>query len=105
MATEGSAEINGSNLSMFFGRTQRLSIMRCVTETYTEPKTRHTCTGRVREIPHPTNDETDSNVGRIRLTTRQTAARGRVRETPLPTNDKTGSSTEDEKDYSKWCVR
>ena len=57
-----------------------------------KPKTRHASTGRVREIPHMKNGETDSNAGHVRetpdpLNGETDSCTGRVRETPLSTND------------------
>ena len=100
-------------------RTNRFHYVVC-NRNSRKPKTRHTSTGSVREIPHLTNDETDSNAGRVRetldsLNDERDYSAGRVREIPLPTNDKTDTSTgrvretphppNDEKDYSKGRVR
>ena len=60
-------------------RTDRLHHAVCNRNSH-KRKTRHTSTGRVRKIPHQTNDETHSNAGR-------------VRETPEPLNDETDCST------------
>ena len=78
-------------------RTHRFHNAVCNRNSH-KPKTRHTSTGRVREITQRTNDETDSNAGRVRETPDPVndeidCSTGRVRETPLPTNDKTDSST------------
>ena len=100
-------------------RTDRLHHAVCNRNSH-KRKTRHTSTGRVREIPHQTNDETHSNAGRVRetpepLNNETDCSTGRVRETATLTNDETDSSTgrvrenphspNDEKDYSKGRVR
>ena len=78
-------------------RTDRLYHAVCNRNSH-KRKTRHTSTGRVRKIPHQTNDETDSNAGRVRetpepLNDETTCSTGRVRETAILTNDETDSST------------
>ena len=100
-------------------RTDRLHHAVCNRNSH-KRKTRHTSTGRVREIPHQTNDETHSNAERVRETPEQLndetdCSTGRVRESAILTNDETDSSTwrvretphspNDEKDYSKGRVR
>ena len=78
-------------------RTDRLHHAVCNRNSY-KRKTRHTSTGRVRKIPHQTNDETHSNAGRVRetpepLNDETDCSTGRVRETAILTNDETDSST------------
>ena len=74
-------------------RTDRLHHAVCNRNSH-KRKTRHTSTGRVRKIPHQTNDETDSNAGRVRetlepLNDETDCSTGRVRETAILTNDET----------------
>ena len=78
-------------------RTDRLHHAVCNRNSY-KWKTRHTSTGRVRKIPHQTNDETHSNAGRVRetpepLNDETDCSTGRVRETAILTNDETACST------------
>ena len=78
-------------------RTDRLYHAVCNRNSH-KRKTRHTSTGRVRKIPHQTNDETDSNAGRVRetpepLNDETDCSTGRVRETVTLTNDETDCST------------
>ena len=78
-------------------RTDRLHHAVCNRNSH-KRKTRHTSTGRVRKIPHQTNDETHSNAGRVRetpepLNDETDCSTGRVRETAILTNDETACST------------